>query len=661
MADLKFNIGADAQAAQQAFAQLAQAAQNLNDAAAKLTPTTRAANDEVGKSVVKWQEMANAAKAAVAMVVKFGVDAVKAYAESERVQKQLTRAAGDYADALGEQAEAMSRLYAVDDDIIKQSATLLTQWGGVGAATRDVQQAILDYAAATGQDAVAATQDLIRNVESGGAGLAKMGVRFETTGDKGKDLAAAVGALSGKFGGAAGANAESLQGSLDLAGMAFEDLVKDIGGSIAAMAQQSGVVGQLTEAIRGLRTMAFGDQEQEKREERLKLEEHLLGRLEYRKELEGQIRAARKMGSAEDIARLEDFYQRNEAGIEQAKRMRAEMNAAIASGGVAGVQVTGETNKGGKDREATEAAARAAAEHAKSVSEKVAEQTRADMKRDEEMADQARAEQVQGYAAELQNTANYVKDRVKLQQDASDGLTKIRLEEEKKAAEIAERQAKREAEIHEQSTKEERERLARREAQAKAAGDQIGAAFVNAMADQLAKLAEGGEFDAALFVGDVLASVVGVAAGIIGTAYGMPALGAAVGNIASMGIRTGFGAMSASAKKASAVKQYHSGGWVGDEAELPRYHSGAWIGGDEQAAILQTGERVLSRSEVARMGGKSGVDGVARGRGGVTVNITAIDSKSAADSFASDMGRGMRLALRRGQGDLPSLMGAGPR
>ena len=189
MSDLTLNINGNASGASAAFREAGGAVQGLGD--------------DVGKSVVKWQELAAITKKAVEMVVKFGIDAVKAYAESERVQKQLTRAAGEYADALGEQAEALSKKYAVDDDIIKQSQVLLTQWGGVGAATEDVTKAVLNYAAATGQDAVAATSDLIRNVEGGGVGLAKMGVHFTATGQKGKDLAAAVSALNKKFGGAA--------------------------------------------------------------------------------------------------------------------------------------------------------------------------------------------------------------------------------------------------------------------------------------------------------------------------------------------------------------------------------------------------------------------------------------------------------------------------
>ncbi len=65
---------------------------------------------------------------------------------------------------------------------------------------------------------------------------------------------------------------------------------------------------------------------------------------------------------------------------------------------------------------------------------------------------------------------------------------------------------------------------------------------------------------------------------------------------------------------------FHSGGTVGRDgdarvvpfpllARAPRYHSGGWpgLGNDEVPAILQTGERVLSRREAGSHGQDSGI------------------------------------------------------
>ena len=94
----------------------------------------------------------------------------------------------------------------------------------------------------------------------------------------------------------------------------------------------------------------------------------------------------------------------------------------------------------------------------------------------------------------------------------------------------------------------------------------------------------------------------------------------------------------------------HSGGMVGAGgagrmvpamafASAPRMHSGGWAGlrSDEVPAILQRGERVLSRREVAS------------GAGGVTININARDAESFRQSRAqisADIARAVAMGRR---------------
>lgn len=636
MADLTLNIKGDASGASDALREAGGAVEDLGN--------------DVGKSVVKWQELVDITKAAVTAVVKFGVDAVKAYADSERVQKQLTRAAGQYAEALGEQAEAMSKVYAVDDDIIKQSQILLTQWGGVGAASEEVTKAVLDYAAATGQDAVAATQDLIRNVESGGVGLAKMGVHFTATGDKGKDLAGAVDALSKKFGGAAAADAASLHGSLAGVNLAFNDLVKDLGESITTFLQQTGAVDALTQALRNMREFIGGKDGDALIKEGLR-QADLINAQKELAYAQSELNAAMMEGQSQTIL---DLFEQDVINA-QAKldKLLADAKKATLPGITS---VTGQTNKGGKDQEAAAAAAKAAADEAEKIRQQNIEDMRKYQRGIDELDEHARERDQKA----MDDFWRLVDEEEKARQEKE----KLIWDSERRIAKIeddarAERE-KKEQQALDDRLKEMKDRAAQQEKEFKATADAIGGAFVNALADQLSKLAEGGEFDVAMFVGEILASVIAIAGSVIGSAYGQPALGAAIGNLAAMGVRMGASAISSSRKKGG--KKYHEGGWVGDEAELPRYHSGTWVGSDERPAILQTGERVLSRLEVNRMGGQAGVDAAARGKPAVNVYLSAIDSKSAADSFVSDLGDGLRDALRRGRGSLaPLLLGASPR
>lgn len=102
---------------------------------------------------------------------------------------------------------------------------------------------------------------------------------------------------------------------------------------------------------------------------------------------------------------------------------------------------------------------------------------------------------------------------------------------------------------------------------------------------------------------------------------------------------------------------FHAGGVVGSPAPgrmvpamafagAPRMHSGGWAGlkPDEVPAILQRGERVLSRREAAGYGGRGG-------DGGTTVNVTimARDAESFRQSrtqVAADIARAVNLGRR---------------
>jgi hypothetical protein len=99
---------------------------------------------------------------------------------------------------------------------------------------------------------------------------------------------------------------------------------------------------------------------------------------------------------------------------------------------------------------------------------------------------------------------------------------------------------------------------------------------------------------------------------------------------------------------------YHSGGWVGDPAPLrmvpalafasaPRMHAGGWAGlrPDEVPAILQRGERVLSRKEAARYRQSDAAP--------VNITIMARDVESFRQSrtqVASDIARAVALGRR---------------
>lgn len=212
---------------------------------------------------------------------------------------------------------------------------------------------------------------------------------------------------------------------------------------------------------------------------------------------------------------------------------------------------------------------------------------------------------------------------------------------------------KREAErlkSEQEALKQQAKALEEQQQQWSRAGDAIGGAFVSALSSQLAQLARGGEFDAALFVGNILAATIAVAGTAIGSAMGQPALGAALGNLAAMGVQ-------AAATGISNENKAKKGG------ALPKYHDGGWVGGSEgeQMALLRRNERVLTPEEVGVMGGPAAVDSMARGSGGMAgglrVTVQAIDAESAARGFERSLGIAVRRAMASGQGPLWRLAG----
>ena len=594
MADIELTLNGDASGATAALGATSAATAELGSATKGLEGDWNKLEAAEKRQAEQLANVKAGFLAVGAAAVKFGIDSVKAYADAERISRQLERAAGDLSGAFEAQADALEASLSVDAELIKQQQTLLLQWGAAPSAIEGTIRAIEDYAAATGVDALDATKQIIKAVETGGAKLKALGYEFETTGDKAKDLTAITAALTAKLGGAAATDAASLQGGINAVHIAFGNLQESFGGVIGAMESKYGVLAKVADAMQRIARGISG--------------------------ASGVVETLGAMTPGGMLASVLDSGPHSTATPAMPDITRG---AGSKDGGAAPFSLLslGGGKTGGKSGGAGARAKEEADDFEQNVWRIVDEQEKVD---------------------------------AALEKLATDKLAFDR----KMAKELDDAEAKRIADSSKEmdrASKESMDRSAKEATQARAAGDAIGAAFVNALGDQLSKLASGEEFDVALFVGDILASVISVAGTVIGTAYGQPALGAAVGNLAAMGVRAGAASISKDAKSRK-PKTYHDGGWVGADG-MPRYHDGTWVGGDEQAAILQHGERVLSRREVGAMGGKRGVDAAASGRGAVNVSIMAIDAKNAAESFMSDLGRGMRQALRSGRGDLPTLMG----
>lgn len=203
-----------------------------------------------------FTSMASAARAGLQVLVDFTKESVKAYAESERVQRQLQLVAKDLTGAFQQQAQAMAEANATSDELVMQVQTMLLRYGEAPNEVGATTQAILDYAAATGTDARTATEALTRGVESGTGHFKGLGVSIEATGDRTRDLTAATKALTEKFGGASAQDAQSLIGQTNAAKEAFGELQETFGGFVSELASKSGALEAVTGLLRNMATAA---------------------------------------------------------------------------------------------------------------------------------------------------------------------------------------------------------------------------------------------------------------------------------------------------------------------------------------------------------------------------------------------------------------------
>ncbi len=540
-------------------------------------------------------------------LLEFSKSSVKAFEDQAKADRQLAAVAGQATEAFKAQASALQESLGVSDDHVQKLQTMLLRYGEAPAEIDKTVRAILDFSAATGQDAESAITQLTSSVTTGKMAFKDLGLQYDQTGSRGDVLKAATEALSAKFGGSAAADANSLTGSVEKAKQQFGELQETFGQMIADFVVKTDVVSGLTQVFKELNYAMGGgesDLEYSAAQKRIHgIANELQGLRDTFRDLSGQN------APVDILEKIIDQIADAEKRLKQAK------GGGLATTGAANVTKAGRT--GGSDD--------SMARFKEGLQERITVVTDAAEREaklwDEHDRAQARAEE-EAERDRLNSFKESLDERI-------DAITDAYREE----ARLAEEQDK----AH-----------AKEEARYAKAGEDIGTAFANSLSGAIGKLAEGQEMDLGETVGDILAAVLGVAGSVIGTLL-LPGAGTAIGGA--------IGGIAGSAIKGATRRKRHSGGYAGDG--MARYHAGTWVGSDEEAAVLQNGERVLSRSEVSAMGGPSGVEGALRGRsGGSTVNIQTFDAGSFREIFQGRGGRGLLDATRTGVG-APALLFGG--
>lgn len=496
---------------------------------------------------------------------------------------------------------------------------------GAVAATRDVADASEEMAGAVDES----TESLGEQADAAEESAEAQGGLVITMGDvvkAAKEVIKFVGDSVKEYLAASDASKELAQVAKDLEA-AQTGLKKSIGETALELAKEA----QLAEAAKGalslLQTALKGDTE-----ENIGREKRMAATLEARAAL-----AEAKANALNLTARAaEDLVDAAEVRLREAQAAQGlDSSLADATTGALARREK-ERARAEEQRLAAEAARAAAAEQNQIVIDAAEAQLASQKKGAEQIADLMQ---------------KYRDDAVKAEQKEWDDIIKIQMDAQK--ASLEQQQKAEDASV--EASKQQTDRAlaeSKRGAEAQASqwariGDTLGASFVNAFNSILDSMLSGGENDPTETILAVLDTVFQVIGTVIGSIFNMPQVGAALGGLASTGVR-GLVAAGKRGSGSAGTLTAHNGAWVG----APKYHDGGWVG-REQPAILLEGERVLSPTEVDRMGGPAGVDAAASGaRSSMQVFVQAIDSRSATESFVRDLGRAQRRAVLSGYGAL---------
>ncbi len=440
-----------------------------------------------------FSSVGSASRAAAQIFLDFSKQSLRAYAESDRAQRQLAVVAKDLSGAFQSQAKAMAEARLVSDELVMGVQTMLLRYGQAPAAVEATTQAVLDYAAATGTDARTATEALTRGVEAGTGRFKGLGISIEATGDKTKDLAAATAELARKYGGSGAADAASLTGQVRGAEEAFGELQETFGGFIAAIASKTGALGEVTRQLREL-TAAM----------------EMASKLSVR----GMLSQAGQGGVlSQTLGRI---------GLPGAAGLASFGDSLLAGNASTQASSNGEIAREVYAQKLEEALQRSAIANAKGGS---------GAKRVAGGAGAASRTTLEGEMLGPQTYAAWANSDVEGPAmptgEQFSAMAKFAADQQKHAAEAA----KKSLDELSRHTSETAKRLAAQSKEFAKAGADIGAAFTNSITSALEQLASGGEQDVGKILASILAGVLGTVGSVLGNLI-LPGLGGVLGGAA---------------------------------------------------------------------------------------------------------------------------------
>lgn len=168
-------------------------------------------------------------------IISFGKESIKAFAEAEvnanKLKFAIKQIGNEGQAAFNKLIEQSSKLQDVSifsDDSIQKAQTQLATLGLTSDQIESLVPKILDLASATGTDLGQATDMIIQGINGQTRSLKAVGLEFDATGDKTKNLSILTENLN-KFQGATAAALETTEGKTRRLENAFDDFKEKIG------------------------------------------------------------------------------------------------------------------------------------------------------------------------------------------------------------------------------------------------------------------------------------------------------------------------------------------------------------------------------------------------------------------------------------------------
>ncbi len=181
------------------------------------------------EQLVNLKTVSLAAGAALAGLGYEMVKAIEAASESEAAEKRLTTALGFRSQALLDQAGALQKTTAFEDDAIVGAQALIAAYVKDESQIKAATKATLDLAAAKGMDLQSAAELVAKSLGTETNALARQGVEVEGAIGSAQRLESLTNNIARLFGGQAAAQAETFSGKVAQLKNAFGDLQEEIG------------------------------------------------------------------------------------------------------------------------------------------------------------------------------------------------------------------------------------------------------------------------------------------------------------------------------------------------------------------------------------------------------------------------------------------------